>query len=142
MSNAGKKVEVEYVGTLDDGTKFDASADYGETLKFTCGAGEMIPGFDKAVENMQVGETVKVHIEPQDAYGDYDEDAVMRVPLRYITQTGTLPVGERILLRMESGTYPMLVCGIDDEDMVTLDGNHDLAGKPLNFEITLVSVED
>ena len=57
MSNEGKNVKVHYVGTLDDGSKFDSSRDRGEPLAFTCMAGQMIPGFDKAVVDMEVGET-------------------------------------------------------------------------------------
>ena len=58
MSNSGKKVAVHYRGTLDDGTEFDSSYSRNEPLRFTCMAGMMIPGFDKAVEDMEVGETV------------------------------------------------------------------------------------
>ena len=70
MSNKGKKVKVHYTGTLDDGTKFDSSRDRNEPIEFTCMAGQMIPGFDKAVEDMQVGEVRDVHLEPKDAYGE------------------------------------------------------------------------
>ena len=62
MSNKGKKVKVHYTGTLDDGTKFDSSLDRGEPLEFTCMAGQMIPGFDAAVETMEQGETKTVYI--------------------------------------------------------------------------------
>ena len=55
MSNEGKAVKVHYVGTLDDGTKFDSSRDRGEPLAFTCMAGQMIAGFDAAVRDMEVG---------------------------------------------------------------------------------------
>ena len=58
MSNQGKKVKTHYRGTLDDGTQFDSSYDRGEPLEFTCGAGQMIKGFDAAVVDMQVGEKI------------------------------------------------------------------------------------
>lgn len=141
MSNSGKKVEVEYVGTLDDGTKFDASADHGETLKFTCGAGQMIPGFDKAVEDMEVGQTVTVRLEPKDAYGEYDEAAVQSVPLDRIPNADKLPVGKRIYMSTDHGMIPMLVKSVEN-GMATFDMNHELAGQALTFEIKLVSVED
>ena len=64
MSNKGKKVKVHYTGTLDDGTKFDSSRDRGEPIEFTCMAGQMIPGFDRAVDEMAVGEVRDVHLEP------------------------------------------------------------------------------
>lgn len=141
MSNAGKMVEVEYVGTFEDGTKFDASADHGETLKFECGAGQMIPGFDKAVEGMEVGQTITVALEPKDAYGEYLEEAVQTVPVAQIPNGDQLPVGKRIYMQTDQGIVPMLVKSIVD-GMVTFDMNHELAGKPLTFEITLVSVQD
>ena len=73
MSNEGKKVRVNYIGTFDDGTVFDSSVERGEPLEFTCMAGMMIPGFDAAVNEMAVGETKKVHIPAADAYGERDE---------------------------------------------------------------------
>ena len=79
MSNEGKKVRAHYRGTLDDGTQFDSSYDRGEPLEFTCCAHQMIPGFDRAVENMQVGDVIDVHIEPQDAYGMPDPKNVLKV---------------------------------------------------------------
>ena len=99
MSNQGKKVKTHYRGTLDDGTQFDSSYDRGEPLEFTCGAGQMIKGFDAAVVDMQVGEKKTVHIPAADAYGEHKPEAV------------------------------------------TLDANHELAGKDLNFDIELVEVE-
>ena len=141
MSNAGKKVEVEYVGTLEDGTKFDASADHGQTLSFVCGAGQMIPGFDRAVEEMEVGETKTVTLAPEDAYGEYHEDAIQKVPVDMIPNGDQLPVGQRIYMQTEQGMIPMLVVSIED-GIATFDLNHQLAGKSLTFEITLVSVAD
>lgn len=141
MSNKGKQVEVDYVGTLEDGTKFDASADHGETLKFTCGAGQMIPGFDRAVEDMEVGQTVTVTLEPKDAYGEYREDAVQSVPVSQIPNGDQLPVGRRIYMQTDQGVIPMLVKSVED-GVATFDMNHELAGKRLTFEITLVSASD
>ena len=79
MSNKGKKVKVHYVGTLDDGTQFDSSRDRDKPIEFTCMAGQMIPGFDRAVENMQVGDVIDVRIEPKDAYGEIDPSKKLKV---------------------------------------------------------------
>lgn len=79
MSNAGKKVKVHYVGTLDDGSVFDSSRDRGEPIQFTCMKGQMIPGFDRAVDEMEVGEVRDIHLEPADAYGMPDPRNVLRV---------------------------------------------------------------
>lgn len=99
MSNAGKKVKVHYTGTLDDGTKFDSSIDRGEPLEFVCMAGQMIPGFDKAVESMNVGDTITVHLEPSEAYGERSEEAIQTIPLANIPGAEDLPVGETVFLQ-------------------------------------------
>lgn len=69
MSNTGRTCKVHYTGTFNDGTKFDSSYDRGEPIEFVCGAGQMIPGFDQAVEGMNVGDIIDVHLRPEDAYG-------------------------------------------------------------------------
>ena len=80
MSNEGKRVRAHYRGTLDDGTQFDSSYDRGEPLEFTCCAHQMIPGFDAAVKDMEVGEKKTVHIPCAEAYGERREDLVMFFP--------------------------------------------------------------
>lgn len=141
MSNAGKKVKVHYTGTLDDGTKFDSSIDRGEPLEFVCMAGQMIPGFDKAVESMNVGDTITVHLEPSEAYGERSEKAIQTIPLANIPGAEDLPVGETVFLQGPNGQpFPAKVAAMDDTT-VTFDMNHELAGKPLNFEIELLEAE-
>ena len=141
MSNAGKKVKVHYTGTLDDGTQFDSSIDRGEPLEFVCMAGQMIPGFDKAVESMNVGDTITVHLEPSEAYGERSEEAIQTIPLANIPGAEDLPVGETVFLQGPNGQpFPAKVAAMDDTT-VTFDMNHELAGKPLNFEIELLEAE-
>ncbi|MEG1196874.1 MAG: FKBP-type peptidyl-prolyl cis-trans isomerase, partial [Raoultibacter sp.] len=84
MSNEGKKVKVHYVGTLDDGTQFDSSVDRGEPIEFVCMTGQMIPGFDSAVNEMAEGETKKIHLEAAEAYGEYREDLLQKIPVDQI----------------------------------------------------------
>ena len=139
MSNEGKKVSVHYVGTLDDGSKFDSSRDRGTPLDFTCMAGQMIPGFDIAVRDMEVGQTVNIRIEPKDAYGEHDENAMMPVPRRMLQ--GEPVVGTQVMLMSPQGQpVPAVIAAFDDEKIV-LDMNHPMAGKALNFEIELLSAE-
>lgn len=100
VTASGSKVEVNYKGTLEDGTQFDSSYDRKETLPFTVGAGQMIPGFDKAVLGMKVGDKKTVTLEPIDAYGEYDETAIQVVPkdnLKEFKKAGfNLEVGEEL----------------------------------------------
>jgi FKBP-type peptidyl-prolyl cis-trans isomerase 2 len=142
MSNAGKRVKVHYVGTLDDGSKFDSSRDRGEPLAFTCMAGQMIKGFDAAVDDMEVGEIRNVHIPAAEAYGRRRLDLIQSFPIAQLPGAESLVVGQRLALGSPSGrAIPAVVCAID-EQTVTFDMNHEMAGKDLNFEIELLSVED
>lgn len=141
MSNKGKKVQAHYRGTLDDGTVFDTSYG-GEPLMFTAGAGQMIPGFDAAVVEMEVGEKRTVHIEPKDAYGEYRDDLVIEFPKAKLPHPDKVKVGDKLLMGTTTGQpIQVRVIAIGD-DSVTLDANHELAGKALNFEIELVKVVD
>ena len=99
MSNEGKKVKTHYKGTLDDGTQFDSSYDRGEPLEFTCMAGQMIPGFDKAVRDMEVGETKTVRLEPAEAYGEHNPALVQKMPRSNVPNADQLPIGQTIYLR-------------------------------------------
>ena len=142
MSNKGKKVKVHYTGTLDDGTKFDSSVDRGEPIEFVCMAGQMIPGFDAAAEDMAVGEKKTVHIPAAEAYGERDEAMVQKVPVDQIPNADQLPVGQTVYKMGPGGQpFPEFVQSIED-GIVTFDMNHELAGKDLNFDIELVEVED
>lgn len=142
MSNEGKRVRAHYTGTFDDGTVFDSSVERGEPLEFVCMAGQMIPGFDKAVIDMAVGETKTVHIPAAEAYGEHDPAMVQSVPTANFPGASDLPVGEKVWLQGPGGQpFPALVVSVDDEKVV-FDMNHELAGKDLNFDIELVEVLD
>lgn len=142
MSNKGKRVKVHYVGTLDDGTQFDSSRDRGEPIEFTCMAGQMIPGFDKAVKDMALGEKRTVRIPCAEAYGEHNPAAVQHFPTASVPNAEQLPVGQTIYLRGPGGQpIPAKVVSVDDKEVV-IDMNHELAGKDLTFEIELVEVAD
>lgn len=141
MSNEGKKVRTHYRGTLDDGTQFDSSYDRGEPLEFTCGTGQMIAGFDAAVRDMAPGGKKTVHLAPSEAYGERDENLVIEIPRENAPGMESLKVGDKVALRGPAGQpIPVTVARVTPSKIV-VDANHELAGKPLNFEIELVSVE-
>lgn len=142
MSNAGRRVKVHYTGTLDDGTVFDSSYERDQPLGFVCMTGQMIPGFDKAVADMEVGETRTVHLTPEEAYGPYIEDGIQRAPLGAIPGTQNLKVGDEVSLQGKDGRpYPAKVAEITDTE-IAFDMNHPLAGKNLTFKITLLESEE
>ncbi len=139
--NAGKKVKVHYKGTLDDGTQFDSSYDRNEPLEFVCAVGMMIPGFDKAVVNMEVGEEVDIHLLPSEAYGEADPQAIFTVQLVQLPGAENLSVGQQVYLTGAMGQPFAATVVAKDDASITFDANHELAGKALNFHIQLVEVE-
>ena len=143
--NKGKKdgnaCRVHYKGTFNDGTQFDSSYDRGEPLEFLCGAGMMIPGFDAAVEQMEVGEIIDVHLMPEEAYGPKDPRAFITAKISDLPGSEDLSVGEKVYLSTPDGQpFPVVVTAKDDTT-ITLDANHEMAGKELNFRIELVEVK-
>ena len=138
--NAGRIVRVHYEGTLNDGTKFDSSYDRGEPLEFMCGAGMMIAGFDKAVVDMAIGEVKNIHLMPEEAYGERDPEAILKIQQDWMPGCEKLNVGERVVLTNPAG-QPFPATVIDkDEFTITFDANHEMAGKELNFKIELVEI--
>ena len=138
--NVGKKVRVHYQGTLDDGTQFDSSYDRAEPLEFECGAGQMIAGFDKAVADMKLGEIVNIHLLPEEAYGERNEEAILKLELGQLPGAEELEIGQKLYLQnMYGQPFPVTVLEKDDEN-ITFDANHELAGKALNFKIELVEI--
>jgi FKBP-type peptidyl-prolyl cis-trans isomerase 2/predicted Fe-Mo cluster-binding NifX family protein len=140
--NAGKTVHVHYKGTFNDGTQFDSSYDRGEPLSFVSGTGMMIPGFDKAVVDMEPGDVVDIHLMPEDAYGMPNPDNVIALKIAELPGSENLTLGQRVFLRDDYGhSFLVRVTAMDSEN-ITLDANHEMAGKELNFHIELISVED
>jgi len=140
MSNENKTCRVHYTGTFNDGSKFDSSYDRGEPLEFVCGAGMMIPGFDAAVMNMEVGQIIDIHLMPEEAYGLPDPQAIFTVPLEQLPGAEDLSAGQQVYLADQSGQpFPVKVVKLD-ETTITFDANHEMAGKELNFKIELVEV--
>lgn len=142
MSNVNKKCKVHYTGTFNDGTVFDTSLKRGEPLEFVCGAGMMIKGFDEAVKDMKVGDKKDIHLMPEEAYGMPDEENIITVEIAQLPGSENLEVGQQVYLTNQLG-QPFKVKVTDKNDKtITLDANHEMAGKELNFNIELVSVED
>jgi len=138
--NVGKTVRVHYTGTLNDGSKFDSSYDRNQPLEFECGAGMMIPGFDKAVAVMEVGTTVDVHLMPEDAYGLSNPNYIFTEQLSELPGAENCKVGDEVMLQNYYGQpIPVLITEITDTT-ITFDANHQLAGKELNFKIELLEI--
>ncbi|RLE05794.1 MAG: peptidylprolyl isomerase [Candidatus Aminicenantes bacterium] len=136
---SGDTVKVNYVGSFDDGVVFDSSEGK-EPLEFTVGEGMLIPGFENALVGMEPGEKKTVRVEPQDAYGDYDENLVLTMPLDRVPEDINPEVGMELQLISQSGQkLPVVVKDVQKEAII-LDANHPLAGKVLVFDIELLEI--
>lgn len=140
MVKDGDTVRVHYTGSLGDGSVFDTSVGR-EPLELTIGKGEVIPGFEKAVRGLQVGETNKVTIPAKEAYGLYRDDLKLVVERSQLPENLEPVVGQQLQLRRKDGKAIRVVITEVSEKTVTIDANHPLAGKDLTFEIQLVEVE-
>lgn len=139
--NVGKTCRVHYRGTFNDGTQFDASYDRGEPLEFVCGAGMMIPGFDAAVAQMDIGQVLDIHLMPEEAYGMPDPSAIFSLAIADLPGAEEAEVGQRVYLYNSMGQPVPVTVAAKDETNITFDANHEMAGKELNFQIQLMEVE-
>ena len=138
-AKAGDTVRSHYTGTLTDGSTFDSSEGR-DPLEFTLGSGQVIPGFDKAVAGMEVGDSKTVEIVADDAYGEHNPDGRQPFPRQNVPDDIPMEIGTRLQMQTAEGK-PMMVTIVEvtDEEIV-LDANHPLAGKDLTFQIELVEI--
>ena len=138
--NAGRICVTHYRGTFNDGTEFDSSYSRGEPLEFICGVGQMIPGFDRAVANMAVGESVDIHLMPEEAYGETNPELIFPAEIAALPGAESVNVGDHVYLYDQNGRPVPVAVIAKDETMIYLDANHEMAGKELNFHIELVEL--
>lgn len=133
IAQQGDTVKVHYTGTLDDGTVFDSSVGR-DPIEFTIGEHTVIQGFEDAVVGLQVGEKKSVSVAPEDGYGERDERRVVVVERSYLPDDLNPHPGMVIQGTLPQGSVILHVTAVSD-DQVTLDANHPLAGKQLNFDL-------
>ena len=135
----GDKVKIEYTGTLDDGTLFDSSANHEALLEIEIGARQIIRGFENALIGMELNGEKDVHLTTLEAYGDHNAELVKEVP-RDKLPPEELKEGMLLAVQLPNGAQiPTKITKVTPE-MVTIDLNHPLAGKALNFHIKVVSI--
>ncbi|MFP4246839.1 MAG: FKBP-type peptidyl-prolyl cis-trans isomerase [Halochromatium sp.] len=138
-AKSGDTVKVHYTGTLADGTEFDSSRGQ-EPLEFTLGEGQMISGFEDAVLGMAPGENKTVTIVSDEAYGERNEAMVQQVPRSAIPPEIELSEGLLLQAQGPDGETLRFTVADFDDDEVTVDGNHPLAGRDLTFQLELVQI--
>ena len=141
VATNGSNVNVHYKGTLNDGTVFDSSYDRGETIAFTVGDGTMIPGFNNAVTGMKIGEVKNISLTSEESYGQHHPEAVKEVPKTSFPNDFSFEQGAHIYGTANGAPVSGIIQEINEEE-VTVDFNHPMAGKDLNFEIELVSINE
>ncbi len=135
----GDKVRVHYKGTLNDGTVFDDSSER-DPLEFTLGENQIIPGFESAVTGMEIGENKAVAVDPDEAYGQTRDELFIEVPKEEITAQLEPELGMVLEVTLNDGNKAHVTVSEIGEEKVVLDANHPLAGKTLNFDLTLQEI--
>lgn len=139
QAKKGDSVQVHYTGRLEDGSVFDSSVSR-EPLGFTLGDGNMIKGFDAAVYGMIIGDKKTVTIPAAEAYGERKDDMMIDVPRAHVPADILPEIGLDLVLQDESGRPMPVTVVFVDEEKITLDANHQLAGQDLIFDIELVRI--
>ncbi|HEX7049678.1 MAG TPA: peptidylprolyl isomerase [Longimicrobiales bacterium] len=140
QAKSGDTVAVHYTGRLENGTVFDTSRE-GEPIEFQLGSGTVIEGFEEAVTGMEVGEQREVRIAAEDAYGQRREELRVDVPRDQLPDGIEPEVGQMLAVQVTPDQQAVARITSVDNDSVTLDLNHPLAGEALVFDIELVGIK-
>jgi FKBP-type peptidyl-prolyl cis-trans isomerase SlyD len=141
MSNIVKDnlvVTLDYKLIVED--EMLESTEDGEPIKFIQGIGQIIPGLENALYGLKIGDQKTVVIQPEDAYGEYDPESLQEANKEEFSEEVPLDVGTFLDLEDDEGDFLSAQIVAAEEDTVTLDFNHPLAGKTLTFEITLTDL--
>lgn len=139
MPIAPNDVVTMHYTLTDEAAKVLDSSSGREPLVYLHGHGNIVPGLERALTGHDVGERLTVRVPAAEGYGEYDRALVQRVPKRALKGIGDVRVGMRLQAGTEHGYHAVTVTQITG-DMVTLDGNHPLAGQNLNFEVEITGV--
>lgn len=135
----GDTVKVHYTGRLENGRVFGTSKG-GQPLEVKIGTGRLIPDFEKSIIDMKIGETKTITVPPEEAYGRKWEEFMVDVKKSDFPDNITPGVGKELQVRLEDDRLMDVTITAINEDTVTLDVNHPLAGETLVFEVELVEV--
>jgi FKBP-type peptidyl-prolyl cis-trans isomerase 2 len=135
----GDAVKIHYKGRLEDGEVFDDSKNQ-EPLAFVVGSGEVMPGIEKAVIGMESGETRSIEVAPEEAFGERQEELVIRIGKSALPDHIAPTLGQRLTMQHPDGGRIDVEIVEADEETITLDANHPLAGHTLFFDLVLVEI--
>lgn len=138
--SANKVVSIDYTLTNNEGAVIDSSEGRGP-LAYLQGHSNIIPGLENALEGKSAGDTLNVTVEPKEGYGERDDNLTQAVPRQMFENADEIQIGMQFQTMTEQGPHIVTVVSIDDEN-VTVDANHPLAGQTLNFDVKVVEVRD
>lgn len=131
-------VSIHYTLTNDEGDVIDTSEGR-EPLRYLQGHGNIIPGLEQALLGLVAGDSANVVVEPEDGYGPVQDSLIQAVPREAFDGIDVIEVGMQFQAQTAQGPIPVTVVAVDEES-VTLDGNHELAGVRLNFAVQITDV--
>ncbi|WP_018275751.1 peptidylprolyl isomerase [Teredinibacter turnerae] len=134
-------VSIHYTLTDEEGAVIDSSSG-GEPLNYLAGAGNIIPGLEKELAGCVVGDSKQVTVQPAEGYGEYQPELVQTLPAEMFTGIEKVEVGMEFQAQGPSGEVQFVVVKDVADEGITIDGNHELAGKVLNFDVTVESVRE
>lgn len=137
---ANDTVKVHYTGKLDNGQIFDSSVDR-EPLKVTLGQGQLIPGFEKGLIDMEVNENKTITIPKEEAYGEVRKELFQRIDRAELPESINPEVGMGLVAQNPDGSERQLRVAEVNETDIVVDANHPLAGQDLTFELQLIEIE-
>ncbi len=135
----GDTVKVHYTGKLDDGNIFDSSVDK-DPLEFKIGEGNIIPGFEKGVIGMEIGNTKTITLPSEEAYGPRLQELEINVSKAELPQDLNPAVGQQLQIQTPDGGTGSVIVKKVEQDTITIDANHPLAGETLTFDIELMEI--
>ncbi len=134
-------VTLDYTLTDDQGTVLDSSEGRGD-FAYLHGASNIIPGLEKALTGKSVGDELEVHVEPAEGYGERTDELIQAVPRDMFETDQEISLGMQFHAQATSGQMVVVTVTEINDDTVTVDGNHPLAGTPLNFSVKVVDVRE
>lgn len=135
-----KVVGIHYTLKDNDGNTIDTSEGR-DPLYYLHGYGNLIPGLEDELEGKDEKEDFKVKILPEDGYGEYNKELVYVIDRSKFPDPKNVEVGMTFTSKTQEGNINLNVIGVEGDD-ITLDANHPLAGKELNFDVEVVEVRD
>ncbi|MDN3652107.1 peptidylprolyl isomerase [Thalassotalea ponticola] len=141
MKIANDKVVIMHYAVMDKEENLIDSSYDSQPLAFIHGTGFLIPGLEDALQDKQQGDTFVVDIAADDAYGQRHDGLVQTVPKALFAGIDDLDVGMQLRAQTDQGEQTVIVIGMED-DQITVDGNHPLAGIDLKFDVEIIEVRD